>query len=92
MSNHHLPHGRQGNKFVQMLQFIRQPIAVFENCKKAYGKTFSLRLLGHPNVVVISEVAHLKQVFSASSEELLTGKINATLLEPILGNGSLLTL
>ena len=92
MNNHHLPHGRQGNKLFQMIQFIRQPIAVFENCKKAYGKTFTLRLLGHPNVVVISEAAHLKQVFSANSEELLTGKINATLLEPILGNGSLLTL
>lgn len=87
-----LPPGPSSHPFFQMRKFIRDPIQFFETCRNQYGKTFTLKLLGQPRCVVISDPADLKQVFMASSDQLHAGEINATVFEPILGKESLLTL
>ncbi|OGV50075.1 MAG: hypothetical protein A3F46_08925 [Legionellales bacterium RIFCSPHIGHO2_12_FULL_42_9] len=91
-NNSMLPKGPSGNSFFQLIKFIRKPITVFEECKKIYGKTFLIRALGHPDAVVISDPADLKQVFSADSSQLHTGELTATVIRPIFGDYSLLSL
>lgn len=93
MSNENtLPNGPTKNNFFQMVQFIRQPIKLLEKCRDTHGKTFMLRLLGHPRCIIISDPSDLKQVFSTDADQLVAGEINAALFRPILGNDSLFTL
>ncbi len=91
-NSNQLPKGPTGNSFLQLIKFIRKPITVFEECKKIYGKTFTLRALGHPDAVVVSDPADLKQVFAANSNQLHTGELTATFIRPIFGDYSLLSL
>lgn len=87
------PKGPTGNKFVLTIKAIRQPIALFEECSKIYGKIYTMPpLSGYPTSVVISDPVYLKQVFSATSEQLNTGVSSKKLIQPILGDFSLLTL
>lgn len=87
-----LPPGPKEGRWLQMLKFLHYPIAFIHKCRHIYGKTFTLRLLGCLDTVIISEVADLKQVLSASSDELRAGEINATLFHPLVGEHSLLTI
>lgn len=87
-----LPKGPTKNSFFQLIKFIRKPITVFEECRKIYGKTFTLRALGHPDAVVVSTPEDIKQVFASNSNQLHTGELTATFIRPIFGNYSLLSL
>ncbi len=95
MSNtrYSFPKGPIGNKFFLTIKAIRQPIVLFEECSKIYGKIYTMPpLSGYPTSVVISDPVYLKQVFSATSEQLNTGVSGKKLIQPILGDFSLLTL
>ncbi len=87
-----LPSGPKTNKLSQNIQFISNPIAVLEENRRIYGKTFLIRLLSHPQCVVISDPVDIKQVFMDSTNKLCTGEVNALLFRPILGDGSVLNL
>lgn len=92
MTDIKLPPGPSKRNLFQTMKFLAYPMPIFEECKRTYGKTFTWRASGQPDSVVISDPLDLKQVFSATPEQLNAGEINATLLQPILGNYSLLTL
>ncbi len=93
MHQYNLPKGPVKNKLFQMLQFIRQPKKLLDDCRKTYGKTFLLRLLGQPHeLVFISDPQDLKQVLTAKSEQLGAGELSSKMIEPIFGNSSLLVL
>ena len=93
MSNKNiLPKGPTGNSFLQLIKFIQKPITVFETCRKKYGKTFTLRALGHPDAVVITDPTDIKKVFSSNTDQLHTGELIATFLQPVFGDYSLLSL
>jgi cytochrome P450 len=87
-----LPKGLNEAKILQLIKFIRKPIPLFEKCRNIYGKTFTLRLPGQPPYVVVSDPDDLKQVFTANMNKLNAGEINGSVLEPVLGNCSLLTI
>ena len=87
-----LPSGPSKKNIFQFIKYIAYPMSMLETYKRAYGKTFTLRFSGQPDTVVICDPIDLKQVFSATHEQLNAGEINATLLQPILGDQSLLTL
>lgn len=91
MIQFHLPKGPTQNKLTQTQLFNKQPIKLLEDCRKTYGKTFSLNILGHACSVIISDPADLKQVFTATTE-LNTGEIGTTIIKPIAGDYSLLCL
>ncbi|MDF1678080.1 MAG: cytochrome P450 [Legionellaceae bacterium] len=92
MTNTALPPGPSKKNFFQFMKIIANPLPILEECKRIYGKTFTLRLSGQPDNVVISDPIDLKQIFSATHTQLNTGEMNATLLQPVLGDYSLLTL
>lgn len=92
MTNTTLPPGPSKKNFFQVMKLIANPLPILEECKRIYGKTFTLRFSGQPDNVVISDPIDLKQIFAATHTQLNTGEMNATLLQPVLGDYSLLTL
>jgi len=59
---------------------------------RRFGDVFSMRAPGGGAFIVISDPQLIKEVFSADPDVLLAGAGNATILEPMLGKHSLLTL
>ena len=92
MTDTTLPPGPPKRNFFQVMKVLANPMPLLEESRRTYGKTFTWRASGQPASVVISDPLDLKQVFSATPEQLNAGEINATLLQPILGDYSLLTL
>jgi cytochrome P450 len=86
-----LPPGPHQSPVMQMIGFWSRPTAFLERCRRRYGKRFTLRLLGAPAFVLLSEPDQIKQLFSAPPEVLHPGE-GARILEPILGAGSVLLL
>jgi cytochrome P450 len=64
---------------------------MLERCRRRYGKRFTLRIVGTPPFVALSEPDELKQLFAAPPDVLHPGE-GARVLEPILGANSVLLL
>jgi cytochrome P450 len=68
-----------------------RPVAFIERARRRYGPRFTLRLLGLPPVVVISDPDEIKQIFQAPPEVLHPGE-GARILEPVVGANSVILL
>ncbi|MDQ6776165.1 MAG: cytochrome P450 [Actinomycetota bacterium] len=86
-----LPPGPRQSPAMQMIGFWSRPTAFLERCRRRYGKRFTLRIIGAPPFVALSEPDQIKQLFSAPPEILHPGE-GAQILEPILGANSVLLL
>ncbi len=84
-----LPIGPRSPSVVQMLRWIRRPIPMLEDCRTRYGDTFTIRFPAMPPMVLFSDPAAVKEIFTASPDALRAGEANA-ILEPFLGTNSLL--
>ena len=87
-----LPPGPRSPAVAQMVRWIFQPLTLMNDCQRRYGDVFTLRGFGSGGFVVVCTPDLIKQVLVADSDVLLAGVGNATLLEPMLGRHSLLTL
>ena len=87
-----VPPGPSSPPIVQILRWIVQPLELLDDCERRFGDMFSLRTPGGERFVIVSRPEHIKQVLAADPDVLQAGKGNATLLEPMLGRHSLLTL
>jgi len=84
-----LPPGPSEPAFVQGFLFGRDPFAYFERCSRDHGSAFTMRFPGDPPRVVVSEPAHVRQVFALKPDAYAASKVQV----PInLGEGSLLFL
>jgi cytochrome P450 len=86
-----LPPGPRMPAPVQMLGMWSRPIPFLERCRSRYGRRFTIRLLGQPPFVVLSDPEDLKEVFQTSPEILHPGE-GARILEPIVGPHSVILL
>ena len=86
-----LPPGPKLPVAVQTLATWTRPTAGLLRARKIYGKRFSVRLLGQPPFVILSDPEDIKQVFQAPPEVLHPGE-GARVLEPILGPNSVILL
>lgn len=87
-----LPPGPRVPALVQIGRWIVHPLRLLADCQRRYGDAFTLHAPGGERVVVAGDPDLIKRVLTADPETLLAGKGNATLLEPMLGKHSLLTL
>jgi cytochrome P450 len=87
-----LPPGPRAPALVQILNWVARPLGLLDDCQRRYGDVFSLRAPGNTRFIVIATPELIKQVLAAEPDVLLAGVGNATLLEPMLGSQSLLTL
>jgi cytochrome P450 len=76
---------------LQAVAWFTRPVAFFENCRRRYGKRFTIRLPGQRPFVHLSDVEECKQVLTAPPEVLHPGQ-GARLLEPLIGSNSLILL
>ncbi len=86
-----LPPGPRQPAAWQTIVAWRRPTAMLERCKKRYGRRFTIRLLGQPPFVVLSDPDEIKQVFMAAPEVLHPGE-GVRVLESIVGPNSVILL
>jgi cytochrome P450 len=86
-----LPPGPRQPAAIQTIGWWARPVAFLERARAAYGKRFTIRLLGAPPFVILSEPEQLKEVFAAPPDVLHPGE-GAQILEPIVGRNSVILL
>jgi cytochrome P450 len=93
MSRHtaQLPPGPRLPAAWQTILAWRRPTALLERCRERYGRRFTLRVLGQPPFVVLSDPEEIKQVFMAPPDVLHPGE-GVRVLESIVGRNSVILL
>ncbi len=86
-----LPPGPRMPTALQTLAFWSRPTAFLERGRARYGRRFTIRLLGAPPFVMISDPEEIKEVFQAPPNVLHPGE-GAKILEPIVGRHSVILL
>jgi cytochrome P450 len=76
---------------LQTLGTWTRPTAFLERARRRYGSRFTVRLIGQPPMVMISDPEEIKQVFQAPPDVLHPGE-GARILEPLLGPHSVILL
>jgi cytochrome P450 len=86
-----LPPGPRLPAAWQTILAWRRPTALLERCRARYGRRFTLRVLGQPPFVVLSDPEEIKQVFMAPPDVLHPGE-GVRVLESIVGRNSVILL
>ena len=86
-----LPLGPKLPAIVQGLQFVRHPVEWFDRCRARYGDPFTVRLPTTPPVILFSDPAAIRDIFTGNDDVLHAGEATIV-LRPILGANSLLLL
>ncbi len=86
-----LPPGPRWPSLLQTIGFWNRPTAFLERCRDRYGPRFTIRLVGSPPFVMLSDPDEIKQVFQAPPDVLHPGE-GARILEPIVGRHSVILL
>ena len=91
MRAHELPPGPTWPAAVQAMAWWSRPVPFMERCRAKYGKRYTLKMVGTPPFVTISDSAQIKEIFMAPPDVLHPGE-GAEVLEPIVGKHSLILL
>jgi cytochrome P450 len=91
MKMRELPPGPKSPVTLQSIGQWTRPLAYLERCRARYGKRFTMRFLGSPPFVYITEPDQVKEVFAAPPEVLHPGQ-GAKVLEPLVGSNSVILL
>ncbi|HSZ14328.1 MAG TPA: cytochrome P450 [Solirubrobacteraceae bacterium] len=86
-----LPPGPRQPAALQTILAWRRPTAFLERCRERYGRRFTMRVLGQPPFVVLSDPEEIKQVFMAAPDVLHPGE-GVRVLESIVGRNSVILL
>ncbi len=86
-----LPPGPALPPVLQTLRWIARPASTMVRCQRRYGDCFTLRLVTAGDVVLVSDPAAIKQIFTGDPEVLRAGEANVV-VEPVLGSRSILLL
>jgi cytochrome P450 family 135 len=87
-----LPDGPRSPPLVQIARWVAQPLQMLDDCKRRYGSVFTFAPPREAKIVIVSDPELVKAIFKAPTDVLLAGVVNATILEPVVGKNSLLTL
>jgi cytochrome P450 len=86
-----LPAGPHRLSLIQGIGFWTRPISFYERNRARYGRRFTVRLPGGPPLVMLSDPAEVKEVFTAPPDVLHPGE-GARVLEPVVGSRSVILL
>jgi cytochrome P450 len=76
---------------LQTLGFVARPLPFLERARARHGRRFTIRLLGSPPFVMLSDPEQIKEVFTAPPDVLHPGE-GTRILEPVVGPDSVLLL
>jgi cytochrome P450 family 135 len=77
---------------VQIAQWIARPLPLLDAYHRRYGSVFTMTAPTEGKFVIVADPELVKQIFKAPTDVLLAGVGNASILEPMFGKRSLLTL
>ena len=77
---------------IQTLGWWSRTVPYMERCRARFGKRFTLRLVGQPPLVMLSDPDEVKAVFTAPPEVLHPGEGASRVLELLLGANSVILL
>jgi cytochrome P450 len=86
-----LPPGPRAPKPVQTARMLLRPVPFSEACRRRYGDTFTVRILGPGELVFISDPPSIKRLFAADRINTIAPGRNIV-LEPVMGSRSVLLL
>lgn len=86
-----LPDSPKIPKFMQLVQWIYQPLQLMEASAKAHGDSFTLWLTNKRPIVFLSNPQAIQELFTTPLEQ-LDARGTAQVLQPLLGENSLLLL
>jgi cytochrome P450 len=86
-----LPPGPRLPSLLQTIGWWNRPTVYVERLRARYGARFTMRLLGQPPSVVLSDPDDLRELFMAPPDVLHPGE-GARILEPIIGRNSVILL
>ncbi len=86
-----LPPGPRMPAAAQTLAWWSRSIPFMERCRARFGRRWTLRLVGSPPFVMISDPDQIRELFTAPAEVLHPGE-GAAILGPIVGERSVLLL
>ncbi len=86
-----LPPGPRMPAILQTIGNWSRPTAFVTRARRRYGRAFTLRLLGSPPAVMISDPEQIKEIFQAPPDVLHPGE-GARILEPVVGPYSVILL
>ena len=75
----------------QLINWIARPYDFLDDCAKSYGDTFTMKLMGFPPLVMLSDPQAIGEIFATDAKQFDAGKINEY-LKPLVGNNSLFLL
>jgi cytochrome P450 len=85
-----LPPGPSAPSVVQVARWIARPTEFMSKSRRDYGDVFTVRFASVGRVIFVSEPTLIKQIFTASPDQLRAGEANWPLI-PVLGEqGTLL--
>jgi cytochrome P450 len=87
-----LPPGPRSPVAIQLAQRFTRPGPYLRRLAQRYGHVYMLRMPGGERVVQVSDPEIIKQIFTAQPESYEVGTGGNSLLEPLVGTASLLTL
>ncbi len=73
------------------MRWWMRPVPFFEHCRARFGAPFTIRLVGLPPFVMLTDPAAVKEVFTAPPDVLHPGQ-GARILEPVVGRHSVILL
>jgi cytochrome P450 family 110 len=86
-----LPDSPENPKFIQLIQWVINPLELMETSAKTYGDCFTLWLSGDKPIVFLSHPQAIGEIFTSPAEQFDAGSSNK-LIQPLLGENSLLLL
>ena len=86
-----LPPGPRLPALLQSIGNWSRPTPFLERARRRYGRVFTVRLLGTPPAVMISDPEQIKEIFQAPPDVLHPGE-GASILEPVVGPHSVILL
>jgi cytochrome P450 len=89
--NETLPPGPRMPAALQTLGNWKRPTPFLRRARQRYGSPFTMRLVGAPTFVVISDPEQIKEIFQAPADVLHPGE-GASVLEPVVGPNSVILL
>ena len=72
----------------QLINFIARPYDFLDDCARSYGDIFTMKLMGFPNWVILSDPQAIGKIFATDAKLFDEGK-NNEILKPLIGNNSL---
>ncbi|MEA5550169.1 cytochrome P450 [Anabaena cylindrica UHCC 0172] len=86
-----IPPSPQIPKFLQLMQWIFNPLKLMENSAKEYGDCFAIWLTSKQPIVFISDPQAIQKIFTSSLDQ-LDARGSSQILQPLVGKNSLLLL